>query len=467
MLGGRGSGDKLRTVLYDRKLNQLSFGAKSPMELHHFQAVVWRDSIIVVGMALTGVYPDETPVPNLYLYHVKTDTWELKSSIPSGRRRGSAQAVIVGDWVYFFNGLTNGHKSGWTEKTDRYNLVTNTWQTLPNSPHQRDHSVALLHDNNVYIVGGRKSNTGGTGGLHAFPVNQIDVFNLSNNTWSTLPTSANLQEMRGGPMAAIQPNSEGHQQINVWGGEYGGGTRNTGKGLDLTTNTWISLPNLPSTLHAAQIVQVSPDSLVMIAGSLSGGNELDVSNSNYVKRYESAPLVFPVSWVSVEGDWDAETRTAQLRWEVNEEQVQKFDVLRRTDGSTIPTLLDQISSRGDGLSTYEFSDRLPPESSVLQYEIRAVDYDGSVSYSPVINLIIEAEPIEVYPTRLTSTQRTVQIRGAQPSSVAVYGLDGRLVWSALLAQNEWNIPQDIPAATYLLRLTLDHGQSYTTRIMLE
>ncbi|MDP5172312.1 MAG: hypothetical protein NWR72_18855, partial [Bacteroidia bacterium] len=170
VVGGRGNFNKKCPIIYDRAKDSLYLGNQCPQEVHHFQASVWRDSIIVVGMALTNGYPGENPVSSLYLYHAKTDTWEVKTTIPTSRRRGSAQSVIVGDWVYFFNGITQGHISGWVNQADRYNLTTNTWEVLLPTPRARDHALAFHVGENIYLVGGRRSNYGNAGGLHGLPV---------------------------------------------------------------------------------------------------------------------------------------------------------------------------------------------------------------------------------------------------------------------------------------------------------
>lgn len=212
-------------------------------------------------MGLTGAYPGEVPVPSLYLYHAKTNTWEVKTTIPTSRQRGSAQSVVVGDWVYFFNGITQGHLSGWVDQADRYNLATNTWQVLLPTPRARDHAVALPLDDKIYLVGGRRSNYGAQGGLHGLPVFETDVFDLTTQTWSTLPASANIPSLRAGLLGVAQTNSEGNPQLNIWGGEYNGGTHSSGLGLDLASNTWFNLPSLLTTLHATQLVKISEDTL--------------------------------------------------------------------------------------------------------------------------------------------------------------------------------------------------------------
>lgn len=87
----------------------------SPFEMHHFQAVVYGDAIYLVG-AMTGPYPVETPLENIYMYYPGTDTWVKGPEIPASRRRGSAGIVIVNDKIYNkLNGkLKKGYQNGET-----------------------------------------------------------------------------------------------------------------------------------------------------------------------------------------------------------------------------------------------------------------------------------------------------------------------------------------------------------------
>lgn len=386
VIGGRGSGDKRRPVFYDVANNHLHLGAQCPVELNHFQAVVWRDSFIVVGMALTGGYPDETPYANIYLYNTRANTWTNYDPIPVGRRRGSTQAVIDGDWVYFFNGLTQGHKNGWQNQVDRYNLATKTWETRANSPRARDHAVAVKDGNLVYIIGGRRSNAGGTWGVHGDPKLEVDVYNLATDTWTTLPGAANLPNARAGHMAALQFNTSGHKQINVWGGEHGGGTRNTGEGLDLVTETWNPLPNMLSSLHGSQIIQFNADSILLLAGATSGGNEKAVTVAHYTQQFYSSP-VFPTEPV-----WSELIATRQsgleigLSWTFEGwEEPATFEVDWREGNSA----WEPTGASLDGFSTSTFSLTLPARELAegLDLRIRALSADGRVSVSPTIRLI--------------------------------------------------------------------------------
>ena len=58
LLGGRG---EKPVNVYDPATNTWSEVSKPPIEIHHFQSVVYENRIWVLG-ALTRGYPDETPV---------------------------------------------------------------------------------------------------------------------------------------------------------------------------------------------------------------------------------------------------------------------------------------------------------------------------------------------------------------------------------------------------------------------
>ncbi|WP_309707204.1 hypothetical protein, partial [Armatimonas sp.] len=64
LLGGRG----IKPVdEFDPKTSTWRPLARPPLELHHFQAVALKDRIAIVG-AMTGGYPHETPIPNIWFF---------------------------------------------------------------------------------------------------------------------------------------------------------------------------------------------------------------------------------------------------------------------------------------------------------------------------------------------------------------------------------------------------------------
>ena len=120
LLGGR----RIQPVdIYDPKTNSWSVGKKPPVEIHHFQPVVWRNRIILAG-AMTGKYPHETALPRLVIYDPAADEWTYGAEIPEGRRRGGAGAVIADAKLYLVAGIINGHWDGHVSWLDAFDLET-------------------------------------------------------------------------------------------------------------------------------------------------------------------------------------------------------------------------------------------------------------------------------------------------------------------------------------------------------
>src|SRR5688572_9469343 len=90
LIGGRG----IKNVnIFDPVTRIWTAGAAPPIELHHFQAVVYQNKIYAI-CALTGAYPVETPVDRIYIYDPALNTWTQGATIPISRRRGSAGVAL-------------------------------------------------------------------------------------------------------------------------------------------------------------------------------------------------------------------------------------------------------------------------------------------------------------------------------------------------------------------------------------
>ena len=69
LIGGRG----IKPVdVFNPATNSWQRKGNSPFEIHHFQAVAYKNLIYMVG-GMTGVYPHEKPLENIYLYDTQTD----------------------------------------------------------------------------------------------------------------------------------------------------------------------------------------------------------------------------------------------------------------------------------------------------------------------------------------------------------------------------------------------------------
>lgn len=193
LLGGRG----MKPVEeYDPTTNQWLVRSMVPLEMHHFQAVTYNDRIYVIG-AFTGGYPHETPVPNVYIYDPKKDEWTKSHAIPEDRRRGAAGVVVHNEKFYVVGGIEDGHWADNRDYLDEYDPKTGEWKVLPDLPRVRDHFQAVVLDNKLYAVGGRKSFAKEGVGFESTYA-EVDVFDFATQKWETLPDEFHLPTERAG-----------------------------------------------------------------------------------------------------------------------------------------------------------------------------------------------------------------------------------------------------------------------------
>ena len=64
LLGGRGVNP---VYIFDLETNTWETRGKSPMEIHHFQAVVYKNVFYLVG-SMEGKSPTETTIKNIWMY---------------------------------------------------------------------------------------------------------------------------------------------------------------------------------------------------------------------------------------------------------------------------------------------------------------------------------------------------------------------------------------------------------------
>lgn len=243
LLGGRG----IRPVsIYDTETEKWTEGTKPPLEIHHFQPVVVDEKIYLVG-AMTGPYPNETPVENIIIYDPNQDKWETGPEIPENRRRGGAGAVFHDNKIYVACGIKNGHIGDHKTWIDVYDISTEKWSTLPDAPRPRDHFQAVILKDKLYLLAGRTSMS--KKGVFGHTVAEVDVLDLKTNTWSTL--EEDLPTTRAGNSAIGL-----HNHVLVIGGESDRQQKahNEVEALNVKSGKWESWPTLITGRHGTSVV---------------------------------------------------------------------------------------------------------------------------------------------------------------------------------------------------------------------
>ncbi len=264
LLGGRG----MKPVsIYDPVSNWWKVGATAPIELHHFQPVVYEDEIYIIG-AMTGGYPGETPVEEIYVYSPATNTWRVDGKIPANRARGGAGVVVDDDMLYIVCGIKDGHRGDHKNWLDSYNLNTKEWKQLTDAPTARDHFQAAVARGKIYSLAGRTTISADNPFKHT--IGTIDVYDIEEQTWTTLESE--LPTWRAGNAVLVE-----EDEILVIGGESftQEPAHSEVEAFNFITKKWRSLPNIPVGRHGTGLVN-SKGILYIASGSgnRGGGPEL-------------------------------------------------------------------------------------------------------------------------------------------------------------------------------------------------
>lgn len=275
LIGGRGI---KRIDIYDKTSNTWQKGSKPPIEIHHFQAVNYDKDIYIIG-AMTGKYPHETPLDRVLIYKPEKDLWVWGQSIPESRRRGATGVVVKGVYAYVLCGITDGHWSGHVPWVDRYNFKTGEWTVLEDAPRPRDHFQAALKKGKIYCASGRNSSAK-TNETFSLTIPEVDVYDIDENEWITLPESSNIPTQRAGASSLVV-----NGNLIVIGGESGEQemAHSEIEELDLSNGNWCSAGNLIRGRHGTQAVYYNNE-IYIVAGSGKRGGKPELSTLEVFSR---------------------------------------------------------------------------------------------------------------------------------------------------------------------------------------
>ncbi|MGB7344180.1 MAG: galactose oxidase [Pirellulaceae bacterium] len=250
---------------------------ETPLELHHFQAVVVGDAIYLMG-AMTGSYPNEVPLEKIVAYYPKEDRFEFKHVIPAERRRGGAGAVFYDGKIYIVGGITNGHVDGYQPWLDEYDPQSGQWTPLADAPHARDHFPAVLMGDRLFAVGGRRTSQK-TKQTFSQTIAPCDVYDFKTKTWLESDQCPQLPTPRAGNMAIVWKD-----ELIVGGGESGSQktAHNEVEAFNQVTNKWSNWPSLQRGRHGSGFAIVG-DFLYTASGSGSRGGSPELSSIERVQ----------------------------------------------------------------------------------------------------------------------------------------------------------------------------------------
>ncbi len=294
LLGGRG----IKPIsIYDIATQSWRQGAPPPIELHHFQPIVYKDAIYILG-AFTGGWPAEKPVLDIYAYHPKEDKWTTEGIIPNERGRGAAGATLIGDKVYLVCGIRNGHIDDHKNWLDVYDLSSKKWTQLPDAPRPRDHFQAVATNGNIYVAAGRLSSAPKDGFKHT--IKEMDIYSIKQQKWTT--SKAMIPTPRAGNIAMLYKDD-----VLIIGGESATQVpaHKEVEGFDIHQQKWTTYPPMNQGRHGTGAALVGNKIIVASGcGNRGGQPELQTFEAFIPKGDTISPFLDfrPKTKVKIEGN---------------------------------------------------------------------------------------------------------------------------------------------------------------------
>ena len=273
LLGGRGSKP---VSIFDPADNKWSEGATPPVEMHHFQPVLVDGEIWIVG-AMTGPWPDETPLGHIWRYLPNEDRFERGVALPQGRLRGGGGVAVYGGRIWWAGGITNGHRSGSVAWLDSYDLGSEQWRQHTDAPHARDHWQLAATGNRLYAAGGRQTAQDKNNNFEP-TTKQGDVFDIAADRWINADPGFSIPTTRAGLFAFTEGGL-----IYYGGGESGSQQRahDEVEIYDTRSGKWLAPKRLGRGRHGTGFA-VLGQNLYTASGAGDRGGEPELSDIDCV-----------------------------------------------------------------------------------------------------------------------------------------------------------------------------------------
>ena len=167
--------------------------------------------------------------------------WSSISPLPTGSERGAAGLVVAPPHIYLLGGAST--TSALATCLD-YNLMTDTWTTLPDLPAPRSHPAAMRRAGNGDLIV--------AGGLATLDASQPqhDVWLLPVGASAWIP-EAPIPTARGGCAYGVIGG-----RLLCAGGEAGQAALHIVEQYDPTADAWSSLPDIPEARAGTQGVAI-------------------------------------------------------------------------------------------------------------------------------------------------------------------------------------------------------------------
>lgn len=225
-----------RSDVYTVSSNSWSQIAPVPEKLNHAAYVQDGDTLYLLG-GFVGDNPTNNSTANVWKYRISQNSWSAGVPLPDSR--GASVAVKYGRNIHFVGGVFRANGI-YDDKADHYvfNLDSQQWSRAADLPTPRNHPGATVIGNKMYVIGGQVGHKEETGNIGT-----VEAYDFKTNTWESLP---DMPSPRGHILASTL--AKGPFVFVVGGSENGVPSRSSSavSVLDTRNNKWHILTTLPA-----------------------------------------------------------------------------------------------------------------------------------------------------------------------------------------------------------------------------
>jgi N-acetylneuraminic acid mutarotase len=156
-----------------------------------FGAITYKQKIYAAGghQGAEHTYPPESFTGRMTTFNIATNTWT--DLAPRLNKAHGFQLAAFNDSLYAFGGFAYEASTSPAWKSlsvvEKYNIKTNTWSELKSPmPRKRSSNIVARIGDKVYLIGGWDSTPKFKDDIDGTFHDEIDVFDLKTETWSTL-----------------------------------------------------------------------------------------------------------------------------------------------------------------------------------------------------------------------------------------------------------------------------------------
>ena len=279
-IGGNGGYGSSSVNEYDPITDTWTTKTSMPTPRINFGTAVIENKIYIIGGDRGNYDIGTTTTAINEVYDPATDTWEMKTSMPT--RRMAISANVVDGKIYIIGG---GEKTPNTNLTptavnEVYDPEEDKWTTLEPIPNPVNYHTSAVVDNKIYIMGG------------AVNVNLNQIYDVETDTWSSgSPVPTGVDSAATGVITGTNAS----KRIYVIGGKQGVEAVNLNQVYDPETDTWTSGKPMPTTRYGLGVAVIN-DTIYAIGGRegwiswpISAANEKYIP-AGYIPEFTSSTI---------------------------------------------------------------------------------------------------------------------------------------------------------------------------------